>query len=234
MRITAATITLALTAVSGLAQGKRPLPPAQPQFKVEPSSPKQGFFFSPVRASSTRFPDQLEPDTAASAEETFALHGVTIFVPGARTPDAAWEKAAQSTSEALDRIGLVATSKAEFSRFPSVLALELKSLHLSKRYSLVFRPKDQKVFAELTKGVELLGDRSLGPVSYDLRGCAFLINGQFYFTDKGCQVALAIENRVYGNLIDEGKPAAGPGDLIPAEWMDTRKLTAIVKGAMPH
>lgn len=47
-------------------------------------------------------------------------------------------------------------------------------------------------------------------------------------------MALTIENRVYGNLIDAGKPASGSGELIPSEWMDTRKLTAIIKGSMPR
>lgn len=234
MRVITATATIALASVSGVAQGEKPLPPAQPQYKVDPSTPKQGFIFAPIKASSTRFSDQIEPESASTAAEAFSARGVTIFVPDARSQDAAWEAAAQSTTEALERIGLVATAKTEFNRFPSVLALELKALSLSKRFFLVYRPKEQKDFADLVKGVELLGDRELGPVSYDLRGCAFVIDGQFYFTEKGCRVALTIENRVYGNLIDAGKPAHGPGELIPSEWMDTRKLTAIIKGSMPH
>lgn len=234
MRIVTVAAVIALASVPGLPQGKRPLPPAQPQFRVEPGAPKQGFSFAPILASSTRFPDQIEPDVAATADEAFHGRGVAIFVPGVRSQDAAWEKAAQLTTEALERMGLVAAAKTEYNHFPSVLALELKTLNLSKRFFLVYRPKDQKAFADLIKEVELLGDRELGPVSYNLRGCAFVLEGQFYFTEKGCRVALTIENRVYGNLIGDGKPASGPGDLIPSEWMDTRKLTAAIKDSMPR
>lgn len=231
--INALAITLAFASLPGQAQGKSPLPPAQPQFKQEVSTPKQSFAFAPIKASSTRFSDQVESDAAFTTDEIFATRGVTLFVPDVQTQDAAWQKAVQATTAALERIGLVATERGEFGHFPSALALELRSLNLSKRFVLVFRPKDQRVFATMAKNVELLGDRELGPLAYDLRGCAFVIDGQFYFTEKGCQVAMTIGSRVYGTLVD-GKTTAGPGDLVPAEWMDTRKLTTSVRDSMPR
>lgn len=231
MRILTYALAITLAALPALAQGKKPLPPAQPQFKQEVSATKQSFAFAPVKASSTRFSDQVEADAAFSTDEIFATRGVTIFVPDARTQDAAWEKAASSTTTALERIGLVATDRTEFKGFPSDLAMELKSLNLSKRFVLVFRPKDQKVFATMAKNVELLGDRELGMLAYDLRGCAFVIDGQFYFTEKGCQVAMTIGSRVYGNLLG-GKPDTGSGNLVPAEWMDTRKLATVIRDSM--
>lgn len=220
----------------GLAQSKKPLPlpPAQPQYKQEPSNSRQNFAFAPIRASSTRYPDQVEPDAAFTIEEIRATREVDLFIPEVRAKDVAWDKATQVTTVALERIGLVATDKTEFNRFPSDLALELRALNLSKHFVLVFRPKDQSVFAAMAKDVELLGDRELGELVCDLRGCAFIIDGKFQFTDSGCQVAMTIDSRVYGNLKDDGKPKTGPGNLVPSEWMDTRKLITRIKDSIPR
>lgn len=236
MRITIKPLAIALffSATIVAAQGKTPRPPAQPRFKTEPAAPRNDLAFAAIKASSTRFSDQVEPDTAISADEVFATCGTTLFIPDARTQDVAWEKAVQSTTTALGRIGLVPTGKADVNRFPSDLAVEIKSLRLSKRFILVFHPKDQESFAALVKGVELLGDREIGGIDYNLRGYALVLDGRFNFTDKGCQVSMNIGNKVYGNLISEEKVSSGPGDSIPTEWMDTHKLTANIKSTLPR
>lgn len=222
------------SAVTAYTQGKQPPPPAQPRFKVDPVAPKNEVIFASIKASSTRFSDEVPPETAMTEDEVFRTHGCTIFIPDVRTQENAWSSIVQSATKSLERIGLVPASKKAITQFPGSIALELKSLQLSKRFTIIFHPKDQDDFAATMKGIELLGDRELGPVSYYLRGFALVLEGQFHFTEKGCHVSLSITNRVCGQLLSEDQSKPGAVDAIPDEWMNNRKVTSSIKDALLH